>query len=113
MARGDNRKAADEWLKKQGIIGDLTDEDYEQVRKLIGNPSFGIFWAILRFKREQSAIILSNASLGGPERDCAASVLQGHIRAIDDVRETILQIAEPTADAAGDEEQTNGGSEQQ
>lgn len=109
MARGDNRKAADEWLKKQGIIEELTEDDWGQVKKLIGNPSFGIFWAMLRFKREQSAIILSNASLGGAERDCAASVLQGHIRAIDEVRETILQIAEPTADADGQEEQVNGG----
>jgi hypothetical protein len=109
MARGDAKKAADDWLKKQGIIEDVTDEDYELVKKLIGNPSFGIFWAMLRWRRERSAILLSNASLGSPERDSSASVLQGHIRAIDEVRQMILEIAEPNADAAGtSEEQTNG-----
>jgi len=106
MAHGDARKAASDWLNKQGIIEAVTDEDYEQVRQLIGSPSFGIFWAMLRWRRERSAMLLTNASLGSPERDSAASVLQGHIKAIDEIRELVLEIAEPTADAAGtDEEQ--------
>lgn len=100
MAKGDARKAADKWLKEQGIIESVTDEQYESVRQLIGNPSFGIFWALLRYRREESAVFLSNAPLGGPERDCAASVLQGNIKAIDLIRELILELAEPTADAA-------------
>lgn len=108
MARGDQRKAADEWLKKQGVIADLTDEQFESVRQLIGNPSFGIFWALLRYRREESAIFLSNAQLGGPERDCAASVLQGNMRAIDGIRELILELAEPT-DTAADQGVTNNG----
>lgn len=108
MARGDNKKAADEWLKRQGVIDELTDEDWTQVQKLIGNPSFGIFWAMLRYRREESAIMLSNVSLGVPERDAAASVLQGQIRAIDGIRELILQIAEPNADAAGEQGAENG-----
>lgn len=108
MAKGDQRAAADAWLKKQGIIESLTDEQFESVRQLIGNPSFGIFWALLRYKREESAIVLSNAPLGGPERDCAASVLQGNIRAIDGVRELILELAEPTADAAEQRSDLNG-----
>ena len=100
MAKGDKQKAADKWLKDQGMIDELTEEQFESVRQLIGNPSFGIFWALLRYRREESAIVLSNAPLGGPERDCAASVLQGNIRAIDGVRSLILELAEPNADAA-------------
>lgn len=100
MAKGDARAAADKWLKEQGMIADLTDEQFESVRQLIGNPSFGIFWALLRYRREESAAFLSNAPLGGPERDCAASVLQGNMKAIDGVRDLILELAEPTVDAA-------------
>lgn len=108
MAAGNARAAADKWLKEQGIIAELDNTQYEQVRKLIGNPSFGIFWALLRYRREESAVMLSNASLGSPEKDCAASVLQGNIRCIDGVRELILQLAEPT-DAAGEtQERVNG-----
>jgi hypothetical protein len=103
VAKGDARRAADKWLKDQGIIQDLTDEQYSQVRQLIGNPSFGIFWALLRFRREESAIMLSNAQLGGPERDCAASVLQGNIKAIDGVRDLILELAEPTDNNAAEQ----------
>lgn len=108
MAQGDAKAAANKWLNEQGIIEDLTDDDYREVKKLIGNRSFGIFWAMLRWQRETSAIALSNASLGSPERDSAASVLQGHIRAIDQIRDLVLHLAEPTADAAANEEQTNG-----
>lgn len=108
MAKGDARKAADKWLKDQGIIEALTDEQYETVRQLIGLPSFGIFWALLRFRREESAIVLSNAVLGTPERDSAASVLQGNIRAIDGVRTLILELAEPTDDAAEQRSDLNG-----
>lgn len=108
MAKGDARKAADKWLKEQGVIGELDEQQYEQVRSLIGLPSFGIFWALLRYRREESAIVLSNSPLGGPERDCAASVLQGNIKAIDGVRELILELAEPTADAAEQRSDLNG-----
>lgn len=109
MARGDAKKAAEEWLKKQGVIAELDDDQYREVKKLIGNPSFGIFYAMLLWHRQRSAMLLTNAPLGTPERDSAASVLQGHVRAIDEVREIILNIAEPNADAAGeDEEQVNG-----
>jgi hypothetical protein len=109
MPRGDARKAADTWLKSQGIIEELDDQQYEQVRELIGNPAFGIFFAMLRWRRERSAIMLSNASLGSPEADSAASVLQGHIKAIDEIRLLVLELAEPTPAAGTEEEQTNNG----
>lgn len=108
MARGDARKAADIWLKQQGIVEELDDKQYELVRELIGNPSFGIFWAMLRWRRERSAIFLSNASLGSPEADSAASVLQGHIKAIDEIRDLVLELAEPTPAAGTEEEQSHG-----
>ncbi len=105
MAAGDARKAADAWLKKQGIIADVTDEDYEQVKKLIGMPGFGIFWAMLMFHRQNQQAFLGNAPLGTPQADCAASVLQGSIKCIDHIREIILNIAEPPADAAGEDKE--------
>ena len=105
MARGDLKKAADKWLKEQGIIEELDDEQWREVKKLIGNPSFGIFWAMLLWQRQRNATLLMNALLGSPERDAAASVLQGQARAIDEIRELILNIAEPNADAAGEQEE--------
>ena len=105
MARGDARKHVDTWLKSFGIIEELDDQQYSQVKELIGNPSFGIFYAMLRWRRERSAIFLSNASLGSPENDSAASVLQGHIKAIDEIRDLVLELAEPTPAAGQQEEQ--------
>ena len=106
MAKGDARRAADKWLKDQGLIDELTSEDYEEAKKLIGSRSFGIFWALLRYRREESAIFLTNAALGSPQNDCAASVLQGSIKAIDSIRDLVLDLAEPSAAAAdGNEEQ--------
>lgn len=102
------REAAEQWLKEQGIIAELDDQQYEEVRKLIGNPGFGIFWALLRYRAEQNGYFLRNASLGTPERACAASVLQGHIREIDGIRELILSLADPEAAAGDKEEQVNG-----
>lgn len=114
MARGDTRKAAQEWLKKQGIVStdELDEQQYELVRKLIGDPSFGIFCAMLRFRAVESSVVLRNTPLGTPERDCAASVLQGHIREIDDIHSLILDIAEPEYDAAEAKEQGDGRSNQ-
>lgn len=109
MASGDRRAATAKWLKQQGLVEELDGQQLEQVQQLIGLPSFGTFYAMLRWLRERSAIALSNASLGSPTADAAASVLQGNIRTIDEIHEMILQVAEPPADAAGEnEEQLNG-----
>lgn len=105
---GQQRDAAEQWLKEQGIVAELDDTQYRLVKELIGSPSFGIFYGMLLYRRAMSAIALSNASLSSPERIAAASVLQGQIRAIDDLKEMVLQIAEPqTADAAEPNKEQN------
>lgn len=100
MAQGDAQKAASAWLAKQGLIEELDEDQLREVQELIGLPSFGIFWAMIQWQRMRALVMLSNASLGTPERDSAAGVLQGQIRAIDDLRTLLLHIAEPTVDAA-------------
>ena len=107
MAQGDKQKAALAWLRKQGLIEELDGEQLSQVQELIGLPSFGIFYAMIQFQRAQALTLLSNVTLGTPDKDSMASVLQGRIRAIDDFTQTLLSIAEPTADAAQQNEEQN------
>lgn len=105
MARGEAKAAAAAWLKQQGLIESLDDDQWTEVQKLIGDPAFGILYAMLMYQRAEYMVMLSNVTLGTPEKDSHASVLQGNIRAIDRMHETLLMIAEPTADAAQQNEE--------
>lgn len=100
----ERRQASLNWLNSQGqrSLGVGIDmEDFEALQGLIGHNGFGIFWSLLAQQRAEAMSVLSNIPLGSPERDSAASVLQGQIRAIDQIRETVLDIADPqAADAA-------------
>ena len=107
------RMAVIRWMNEQGIINpsEMDTKDFEAVRDMIGSSKgLGVILAILRFRREESMIFLRNAKLGTAQADCAASVLQGQIAALDSLRDLLLEIADPTPNAAGNEqEQTSNG----
>lgn len=97
----ERRANARRWLKEQGVRslsaenGGVSLPQFAQLQTLIGNEAFGLFWSLVAGERANALVMLGNAKLGTPERDCAASVLQGQIAAIDILRELLLDIADP------------------
>jgi hypothetical protein len=91
------------WLDSQGtrdLEAGISVDEFEALKSLIGNKAFGIFWSLLRNARTQWGQVLINAPLGAPEKDAAAAVIQGHMRAFDQLRSLLLQIADPRSSAA-------------
>lgn len=87
------------WLNKQGLLSlavGVGEHEFTELQKLLGNPGFGYFWALLANLRAECAVMLANSTLGTPERDTAAAVIQGRIRCIDGIRELLLNIADPS-----------------
>lgn len=104
------RLNAARWLDGQGqrdVSVGMSVAEFQALRGLLGNPAFGIFWSLIRHARSQHERVLLNSTLGEPAKDAAASVIQGHIRAFDQIREMLLDIADPriveeTVAAGGD-----------
>lgn len=100
----ESRASAEKWLREQGQISleaGMDAKEFGSLQTLIGHQPFGLFMAVLAHQRAQAAVLLSNLQLGSPAQIAAASVLQGQIRAVDQIRETVLSIADPqAADAA-------------
>lgn len=103
----DKRKAVLAWLNSLGIRNpeELDLNDYQQVLKLLGNdrPGFGIFISLLMFERQQAAIQLNNTDLSNSAGAVKASKLQGIIQCVDNVRELIMNIADPIGEGSGSE----------
>lgn len=112
-AESSARIAARAWLAAQGKrslyadFGGVSPPDYELLRSLIGLPAFGIFYSLLQHQRQEYQERLSNVSLSSAESVAAAGVLQGHIRCLDQLREMLLDIADPNAQQK-EEDQVNG-----
>lgn len=104
----DKRTTARRWLSDQGQRslyaeeGGVTSREFELLRKLIGSEAFGLFYSLLAQQRAEATVCLINAKLGTAERDCSTAVIQGQIRAIDQIRETLLDIADPSTQQDGD-----------
>lgn len=100
----ETRAAVSHWLHTQGqrsLEVGMSQEEFGLLKGLIGAAGFGIFWSLLAQQRAEALVALSNLPLTEPAKHAAASVLQGQIRAIDQIRSTVLDIADPqAADAA-------------
>ena len=104
MSDGEVRRAATaHWLSSQGLRdpSEISPEDFAELRSLLApHKGFGIFWSLLAFERQTSAIMLYNTNLATPSGVSAASQLQGKIKAIDDFRELVLNIADPLGESS-------------
>lgn len=109
---GEMRRAATaQWLASQGLRNpeEISAEEFAELRTLLSpHKGFGIFWSILAYYRQHSAIMLNNANLSTPQGVSAASQLQGNIKAIDDFRELVLNIADPLGEGSTSPQQRAG-----
>lgn len=105
----ERRAAVSHWLASQGqrsLEVGMEQEEFSSLQGLIGHSGFGVFWSLLAQLRAEAQVALSNLPLTSPEKVAAASVLQGQIRAVDQTRQLLLDIADPQmADAAQPSEQ--------
>jgi len=109
---GEVRRAATaQWLASQGLRNpeEISPEDFAELRTLLApHKGFGIFWSMLAFNRQNAAMMLSNTNLATPAGISAASQLQGNIKAIDDFRELVLNIADPLGEGSTSSQQRAG-----
>jgi len=109
---GEVRRAATaQWIHSQGLRNpeEVSPEEFAELRTLLTpHKGFGIFMSFLAFQRQTSAIMLNNANLSTPHGVSAASQLQGAIKAIDDIRELVLNIADPLGEGSTSPQQRAG-----
>jgi len=97
------RRATAQWLHSQGLRNpeEISAEEFAELRTLLApHKGFGIFWSMLAFYRQNAALMLNNTNLATPAGVSAASQLQGNIKAIDDFRELVLNIADPIGESS-------------
>lgn len=107
------RQAVLSWLNGLGIRNpeELSIEDWQQVKRLLGNDrqGFGIFISMLMFERQAAAAQLVNADLSNSQGAVAAAKLQGQIIAVDNMRELILNIADPSGEGSNSDDREVAG----
>lgn len=101
------RKAVLGWLNSLGIRNpeEISTEEYAKVRALLGNdrPGFGIFISMLMFERQAAVVQLMTADLSTSAGAVRAAKLQGVVQCVDNVRELIMNIADPIGEGSGSE----------
>jgi hypothetical protein len=104
MTDGEMRRfATAKWLADQGLRNPETvsAEEFAELRTLLApHKGFGIFWSMLAYYRQNAALMLNNTNLATPNGVSTASQLQGNIKAIDDFRELVLNIADPLGESS-------------
>jgi len=100
----DVRNAVSKWIADQGLRDPsvLSAEDFSNVRVLLGNDrkGFGVFISMMMFERQRAQAMLTNADLSNSAGAVAAAKLQGIILAVDTMRETVLNIADPIGEGS-------------
>jgi len=105
------RRATAQWLAQQGLRDPekVSPEEFAELRTLLApHKGFGIFWSMLAYYRQNNAIMLNNTNLATPVGISTASQLQGSIKAIDDFRELVLNIADPLGESSDSPPQRAG-----
>jgi hypothetical protein len=86
------------WLESTPVLAELTDsKQLEMVQSLVGHEGFHLFLGLLLGSRQAFYTALSAIPLDGAANAARASVLQGQIKGIDLVRQTVLEQFMPAA----------------
>lgn len=88
-----NRKDTEAWLSRVPVISQPSDEQAEALRGLFGSVGLTTLLGLILGTRQALYAFMSNVPLGGPENDCAAAVVQGKIRGLELVFDTVREQA--------------------
>lgn len=107
------RQAVLTWLNSVGIRNpeELDVEDWKSVKSLLGmeRPGFGIFMSMMMFERQKAVVQLTNADLSNSAGAVSAAKLQGIVLCVDNMRELILNIADPIGEGSNSDEREIAG----
>lgn len=82
----------EQWLNDVPIRTELSAIELEQLFLLTTNAAFKGLLGLLLGERQSKLIQLANLPLNSPETSARASVLQGEIKGIDKIRQTLIEV---------------------
>jgi hypothetical protein len=86
------------WLTSLPVVTEIEDsKQLEAVQSLLGHEGFATFLGLLLGSRQAFYVALAAIPLDGAANAARASVLQGQIKGIDLVRQTVLEQFTPAA----------------
>jgi hypothetical protein len=94
------------WLDEVEVKTDvalLTQQEMHDALELIGHPGMKVLLGLMIGSRQGCYVRLANAGLSNTAEAIAAAVIQGTIRGIDMLPNTLLELAVPAQ--AGEQEQ--------
>lgn len=105
-------KEFERWLDSTEPVDEPTSEQIAQARHVLSSDGMRVIWAMLVGAAQGKRVELENAPLGTPAEAQRAAVIQGSIKGIYMVRDTLLELASMGSQpAAPDEEIRYGGTE--
>lgn len=82
------------WLNNLPVLTTVGDKARDEFKALLGGDAMTAFLGLLLGTRQGYYAQLSNYPLGNAESSCRASVIQGHIKGIDMVIDTVRELAQ-------------------
>lgn len=82
----------EQWLNAVPIRTELSAIELEELFQLTENRAFKALLGLLLGERQSKLVQLANLPINSPETGARASVLQGEIKGIDKIRETLIEV---------------------
>jgi hypothetical protein len=82
----------EKWLNAVPIRTELTGAELNDLFELTANRAFKALLGLLLGERQSKLVQLANLAINSPETGARASVLQGEIKGIDKIRETLIEV---------------------
>jgi len=95
----------EKWLDNTDIITEPTQEEILLAREVISSEGMRVVWGLMLGTAQGKRVALENAPLGTPETDHRAAVIQGGIKGIYVLRDTLLELANMGSQPAAPEEE--------
>lgn len=94
------------WLDNAEFITEPTQEQIAFAREVLSAEGMRVIWGMQLAAAQGYRVQLENTPLGTPERDAAASLLQGSIKGIYTLRDTLIELVEMGKRPAAPEQET-------
>lgn len=88
-----NLRETEDWLASLPVIATPADSQVEALRSLYGGDGLTTLLGLLLGTRQAFYAYLSNLPVGTPEADCAVAVIQGKIKGLEKVLDTVREMA--------------------
>jgi len=94
-----NQEEVINMLEKIELKTFLDSREFSKFEEMIQTEAFHHFLGLLLGSRQAQLMALANVGLGTAEKSCQASVLQGTVKGIDLVRDTVVDLFTPGKDS--------------